>query len=45
MKELKVKGIEEGTVIDHIPSGRGIQVMRILGLGGETTLAAMNVAG
>ncbi len=44
MKELKVKGIEEGTVIDHIPSGRAIQVMKILGGNGETTMAAMNVS-
>ena len=44
MKELKVKGIEQGTVIDHIPAGRAPSVMRILGSDGETTLCAMNVS-
>ncbi len=29
-KELIVKKIENGTVIDHIPKGKGIVVMRIL---------------
>jgi aspartate carbamoyltransferase regulatory subunit len=44
MKELKVKGIENGTVIDHIPGGKATQVLDILGSNGETTLMAMNVS-
>ncbi len=31
-KELKVSAIENGTVIDHIPSNNVFQVIRILGL-------------
>lgn len=30
MKQLKVDAIKDGTVIDHIPGGRGIQVFKIL---------------
>ncbi len=47
MKELKVQPIRNGTVIDHIPSGRALQVLRILGLpreGGTSIVSAiMNV--
>jgi aspartate carbamoyltransferase regulatory subunit len=43
VKELKVMGIENGTVIDHIPGGRAMQVLQILGSNGATTLVAMNV--
>lgn len=32
IKELKVSAIENGTVIDHIPSNAVFQVIRILGL-------------
>lgn len=35
-KELVVRKIEKGTVIDHIPSGQALNVLRILGIrGGE----------
>ena len=30
--ELRVKKIENGTVIDHIPKGRALAVLRILGI-------------
>ncbi|MBI9104770.1 MAG: aspartate carbamoyltransferase regulatory subunit [Spirochaetales bacterium] len=30
MKQLKVDAIKNGTVIDHIPGGKGVQVMKIL---------------
>ena len=43
MKELKVKGIENGTVIDHIPGGRAMRALQILSSNGTTTLIAMNV--
>lgn len=47
MKELKVQPIRNGTVIDHIASGRAVTVMRILGLlrpgWTSTVTAAMNV--
>lgn len=31
-KEIRVQGIENGTVIDHIPSRKGLRVLEILGL-------------
>lgn len=44
MAELKVSAIREGTVIDHIPAGKGLEVIKILGLnrvnGGILLLAA-----
>ncbi|AAL80722.1 aspartate carbamoyltransferase regulatory subunit [Pyrococcus furiosus DSM 3638] len=47
MAELKVSAIKEGTVIDHIPAGKGLKVIQILGLGelknGGAVLLAMNV--
>ncbi|MDC7126313.1 MAG: aspartate carbamoyltransferase regulatory subunit [Spirochaetales bacterium] len=30
MKQLKVDAIKDGTVIDHIPAGKAIQVLKIL---------------
>ena len=43
--ELKVKPIENGTVIDHIPANKALQVLKILGLPKEGTnvTLAMNV--
>ena len=43
--ELKVKPIENGTVIDHIPANKALQVLKILGLPQEGTnvTLAMNV--
>ncbi len=43
--ELKVKPIENGTVIDHIPANKALQVLEILGLPEEGTnvTLAMNV--
>ncbi len=44
MAELKVSAIKEGTVIDHIPAGKGLKVIQILRLdrvnGGVLLLAA-----
>ena len=44
MSELKVTAIKEGTVIDHIPAGKGLKVIQILKLdklnGGALLLAA-----
>jgi aspartate carbamoyltransferase regulatory subunit len=34
-KELRVQKIREGTVIDHIPSGYALAVLRILGITGR----------
>ncbi|AEC52281.1 aspartate carbamoyltransferase regulatory subunit [Pyrococcus sp. NA2] len=47
MPELKVSAIKEGTVIDHIPAGKGLKVIEILKLeklsNGGAVLLAMNV--
>ncbi len=45
-KELKVSRIKNGTVIDHIPAGRAMEVLRILKITGKEgfmVLIAMNV--
>lgn len=44
-KELKVKPIKNGTVIDHIKANKALSVLRILGLPSEETAVtiAMNV--
>jgi len=34
-RELIVKKIRNGTVIDHIPVGKGVLVLRILGIGSD----------
>jgi len=34
-KELLVTKIRDGTVIDHIPAGRALAVLRVLGIGGS----------
>ena len=44
--ELLVRKIREGTVIDHIPAGRALAVLRILGITGREGLrvaVVMNV--
>ena len=44
--ELTISKIREGTVIDHINSGKALLVLRILGIGSqskETVTMAMNV--
>ncbi len=46
MEELRVRRIKEGTVIDHIPPGKALKVLSILGISGsEGTVVAvlMNV--
>ena len=35
MKQLKVDAIKDGTVIDHIPGGKAIQVLKILNGNGK----------
>lgn len=45
-ESLLVRKIREGTVIDHIPAGRALDVLKILGLTGEegyTVAIVMNV--
>ena len=45
MKELKVDAIKNGTVIDHIPAGRAVQVLKILnGKGPDPVSIGMNLA-
>lgn len=46
MPELKVSKISQGTVIDHIPSGKGLDILSLLGLNGDsdkTVSLLMNV--
>ena len=46
MRELRVTPIKNGTVIDHIPSGMALKVLKILGIGGSvssTVTVAMHV--
>ena len=45
-ESLLVRKIQEGTVIDHIPAGRALDVLKILGLTGKegyTIAVVMNV--
>jgi aspartate carbamoyltransferase regulatory subunit len=45
-KELRVRPIKHGTVIDHITAGQALNVLKILGISGTTTAVvsvAMNV--
>ena len=44
--ELRVSKIEDGTVIDHVPGGKALHVLTILGIdgtGGEEVSIGMNV--
>lgn len=46
MRELRVTPIKNGTVIDHIPAGMALKVLRILGIGeavSSTVTIAMHV--
>lgn len=46
-QQLRVRKIENGTVIDHVPGGRALQLLGILGIdgsGGDTVSVGMNVA-
>jgi aspartate carbamoyltransferase regulatory subunit len=46
-KEMRVRRIEHGTVIDHITAGQALNVLRILGVSGTTSAVvsvAMNVS-
>ena len=45
-RELRVSKIRNGTVIDHVPGGKALPVLAILGIdgsGGETVSMGMNV--
>jgi len=47
MRELRVQPIKNGTVIDHIPSGMALKVLKILGISdnvASTVTVAMHVA-
>lgn len=44
MKELKVQPIRNGTVIDHIPPGKALAVLRVLGLPHPETTSTMTIA-
>jgi aspartate carbamoyltransferase regulatory subunit len=37
MRELRVTPIKNGTVIDHIPAGMALKVLKILGIGDNVT--------
>lgn len=43
MRDLKVTPIKNGTVIDHIPSGMALKVLRVLGIagGGTSTVSVL----
>jgi aspartate carbamoyltransferase regulatory subunit len=46
MGEEKLKKIKDGTVIDHVPAGKALEVLRILGVTGaykDTVALLMNV--
>ncbi len=46
MRELRVTPIKNGTVIDHIPAGMALKVLKILGIGdsvSSTVTVAMHV--
>ena len=45
--ELKIKAIENGTVIDHITANKSLHILKVLGLPDEDTknvTIAMNVS-
>jgi aspartate carbamoyltransferase regulatory subunit len=44
MKEIKVAPIKNGTVIDHIPSGMALKVLKILGVGEDGVDSTVSVA-
>lgn len=44
MKELRVTPIRNGTVIDHIPAGMSLKVLKILGITGEKSDSTVTVA-
>jgi len=37
VRDLKVTPIKNGTVIDHIPSGMALKVLKVLGISGDVT--------
>lgn len=43
MRELRVTPIKNGTVIDHIPAGMSLKVLKILGIG-ESVASTVTVA-
>lgn len=43
MKELKVTPIKNGTVIDHIPAGMALKVLKILGITDESSGSTVSV--
>jgi aspartate carbamoyltransferase regulatory subunit len=43
-KELLVRKIENGTVIDHVVAGRGLKIVEILGVKDKPAVLLMNVS-
>ncbi|MFQ5909558.1 MAG: aspartate carbamoyltransferase regulatory subunit [Thermoplasmata archaeon] len=43
MRELKVTPIKNGTVIDHIPAGMALKVLKILGITDESSDSTVSV--
>lgn len=43
MEGHKIKDIENGTVVDHIPAGKVLKVLDALRMGTSSALIAMNV--
>ncbi|MCJ2512660.1 MAG: aspartate carbamoyltransferase regulatory subunit, partial [Candidatus Thermoplasmatota archaeon] len=44
MRELRVTPIKNGTVIDHIPAGMALKVLKILGITDESSDSTVSVA-
>ena len=44
MKEMKIRRIKNGTVIDHIDAGMALKVVRILGIPEPDTHSTINIA-
>ena len=44
MAERKIKDIENGTVIDHIPAGKASKILDALKISSEIVFLAMNVS-
>ena len=43
MKQRNIKKIKSGTVIDHIPAGRSIKILKAIGRKSKVILVAMNL--
>ncbi|MBU0612900.1 aspartate carbamoyltransferase regulatory subunit [Patescibacteria group bacterium] len=43
MRAYKVYAIKDGTVIDHIPSGKGLEVINLLGIAGDQNIITLGM--